>query len=276
MSRRELPCSRRTMLRAGLGSACALTAGWTTLPAAEASPPGACLDYGRSFLGNRSPANAVRFWVESRTTLFDGDRRVEFYQCGACKSENTFAEKNLFMADNYDFTPIWGDGAWLIFRRTAALNPQYRRLQTPDATWGPVELKLRHAVKTRLLTTWAEIRDATAAATPIVAQTELTHAETGLRAVIEYPVKTMNISLDKQLYQVDTGPVGVPDLARRYEPAVDCLRLAFVAFNVPQFADFVIEQPTSVMVEGQACCQIHHYSSPISLPAQNRLLAVED
>ena len=64
--------------------------------------------------------------------------------------------------------------------------------------------------------------------------------ETGLRALIEYPVKTMNISLENSLYQVDTGPVAIPDLTKRYDPPLDSLRLAFVAFNAPTFADFVV------------------------------------
>jgi hypothetical protein len=263
-------------LGAGLGAACGLAAGVSAKPADAAAAQGACLDYGRSFFCNRSPNNSVRFWIESRTTLIDGPRRIDFYQCGACKSENTFAEKDLFKADNYDFTPIWGDGLWLIFRRTAALNPQYRRIQKPETTWGPPELKLRPAVKTRLLETWPAIRDATAAAVPIVAQTEIHDAKTGLRAVIECPVKTMNIHHPKQLYQVDTGPVALPDLSRRYEPTIDCLRLAFVAFNAPGFADFVVEQPAPVVVDGRERCQIHHYSGPITMPAKNRLLAVDD
>jgi hypothetical protein len=75
---------------------------------------------------------------------------------------------------------------------------------------------------------------------------------------------------------VDTGPVAFPDLSKRYEPRIDSLRLAFVAFNTPHFADFVIEQPTKVIEEQQEKCQIHHYSGPISLKAKNTLLAVGD
>ena len=60
----------------------------------------------------------------------------------------------------------------------------------------------------------------------------------------------MNISLDKKRYQVDTGPVAFPDLTRRFEVAIDCLSVAFVAFNAPHFADFILEQPTPVVEDG--------------------------
>ena len=69
-----------------------------------------CLDYGLSFICNEASFNAVRFWVESRTTLIDTEAGTSqvFYQCGSCKSEHTFAAENLFIEDNYDFLPILG------------------------------------------------------------------------------------------------------------------------------------------------------------------------
>lgn len=272
---------RRGFVTAGLASLGALS--HSPLAAAQSNsdaPPAVdglpCLDFGRSFVCNTASFNAVRFWVESRTVLIDGDRRVEFLQCGSCKSENTFAPKDLFVQDNYDFLPILGDGHWLTFRRTARLNPGYREIRPVEKAWGAPTSKLRYAAKPRVLETWEQMRDATAAAVPLVARTILHNAETKLLAVIEYPIKTMNVSLDKKLYQVDTGPVPFPDLSKRYDKPIDCLQLAFVAFNAPEFADFVIEQPTAVVEEGQERCRIHHFSSPISLPAKNVVVAVED
>jgi hypothetical protein len=272
--------ARRTFVASG-AAALALSpvaAAWSDeKPAEPAKVDGlTCLDYGRSFICNSARFNAVRFWVESRTVLIDGERRFEFYQCGSCKSENTFGKENLFLAENYDFLPILGDGYWLVFRRTARLNPTYRSFKKMEDIWGPANLKLREVRKLTVLETWEQIRDATAAALPIVSRTEIQDETTGLKAIIECPVKTMNVSLDKMLYQVDTCPIALPDLSKRFEPRIDSLRLAFVAFNAPHFADFVIEQPTKVVEDGAEKCQIHHYSGPISLKAKNTLLAVGD
>lgn len=272
--------ARRTFIAAG-SAALALASAAKTWGNEKESPPAlieglSCLDYGRSFICNTAAFNAVRFWVESRTILIDGDQKVEFYQCGSCKSENTFAKQDLFPAENYDFLPILGDGHWLVFRRTAKLNPNYRQIKKMEEIWGPANLKLREARKMTVLETWEQIRDVTAAAVPIVSRTEIRDETTGLKAIIECPVKTMNISLDLKMYQVDTGPIALPDLSKRFEPRIDCLRLAFVAFNAPHFADFVVEQPTKVVEDGQERCQIHHYSGPISLKAKNTLIAVGD
>ena len=245
---------------------------------AKGSAP-ACLDYGLSFLCNPAAMNSVRFWIESRTTVIDDESGVAtaFYQCASCKSENTFGERDLFLADNYDFLPIFGGKDvedLLIFRRPARLSDRYRSIVKSADVWGKPILKLREGRPVRVLDTWEAIRDATAAGVPIVSQTEIANPETKLRAIIECPVKTMNISVDKKLYQTDTGPIALPDLARRVEPMIECLRLAFIAFNAPNFADFVIEQPTAVTEDGQQRCKIYHYSNPISLPATNTLLAV--
>ena len=111
---------------------------------------------------------------------------------------------------------------------------------------------------------------ATYAGDPLVAQTEISNDETGLRAVIEYPVKSMNTNREKGAYQVDTGPVAFPDLSQRRNGChADAISLAFVAFNAPHFADFVLEVPTRVGGE-----EVHHFSQVLSLPANNRLFSV--
>ncbi|HJY85989.1 MAG TPA: hypothetical protein VKE24_04050 [Candidatus Acidoferrales bacterium] len=277
--------TRRYFFRsAAAGALCNLTCfPWHTPPVdageprRQSRPDGMQpIDYGLSFICNTSPANAVRFWIESRTRLIDtqAGTTIDFYQCASCKSEHTFAEKNLLQKDNYDFLPILGDGHWLIFRRPARVWERYRQVSKAEDIWGKPVLKLRPPAKITSLDTWEKIRDATAAGVPIVTQTELASEQSGLRAVIEAPTKTMNISLQRKMYQVDTGPVAFPDLSKRFQHPIECLSLAFVVFNASHFADFVIEQPTPVLQEGKQTTKTYHYSNPFSLPAKNRLFAL--
>lgn len=235
------------------------------------------LDYGRSFVIGKAPENEVRLWVESRTRIIDEreGRTVDYVQCASCKSEDTFAERELFYEDNYDFMPIFGPEYALVFRRKAWLNPDYREYRRVEDLWGGQEYHLIEFDSARELSSPAEILQGTYEWSPIVAQTEFANSETGLRAIIEYPVKTMNTIRQSSTYQVDTGPVAWPDLGQRGKRFIDTLSLAFVAFNAPHFADFVIEEPTgaeaAMATEG---VQVYHYSRRVSLAATNRLYAI--
>ncbi len=266
--------SRRNFLTAGI-AAVGTTGLLETTTAAEGDTI-ECLDYGRSFICNTSPANAVRFWVESRTILYDdkAGTQLVIYQCGSCKSERTFAKDNLLAEDNYDFMPIYGGEDLLILRRHVDAREGYRQLRKVQEVWGEPNMRLHYGKQVSQLKTFEQIRDVTATDTPLVAQTEITNQETGLRCVMEYPIKTMNVSLDKSLWQVDTGPIAFPDLTQRFDPPVDSVRLAFAVFNAPDFCDFVIEQPTAVVRDEREVCQVYHYSNPVSFPAKNRVLAV--
>jgi len=235
------------------------------------------IDYGLSFLSGKANWNRVRFWVESRTRILDEHtgQTIDYYQCASCKSENTFGKKDLFMEDNYDFIPVFGPEDGMIFRRKAYLNPGYREWKAAAIMWEGQEYQLRQPRSTRLLATPAEIHKATQQGAPLVAQTEIVDKGSGLRATIEFPVKTINIRDEEPSYQVDTGPVALPDLTKRYPRSAESLSLAFVAFNAPEVADFVIEDETPILEKGKAVTRVHHYSKRLSLPAQNRLYAID-
>ena len=229
------------------------------------------LDYGRSFLIGNEPENEVRFWVESRTRIIDeaSGQSEDYVQVGSCKSEHTFAKDNLLHEDNYDFLPVFGPEWSVIYRRHANLRDTYRDIRRSEKCWDGQQYHLIVGSDVEELTSDAAVREATYDSVPIVAQTEVRNEETGLRAIMECPVKTMNTNRANDIYQVDTGPMAFPDLSQRYDRHVEALSLAFVVFNAPHFADFVLEAPTRVGDE-----QVYHYSKLVSLATVNRLYAV--
>lgn len=204
--------------------------------------------------------------IESRTTLFDDEAGTctVIYQCASCKSENTFGASDLFYPDNYDFCPVIsvagsggsGGSSLLIFRRSLGKEEaNYRDLRADASdTWGEPKLHLRPTPDAYEIPIddFEAIAKATADAVPLVSQTEIWDESTKLRAIIECPVKTMNIALAASdswpsgVWQIDTGPVAVPDLSRRYDPPLDSVSLGYIATNnrQPDAADFVLEQHT--------------------------------
>ncbi len=235
-----------------------------------------CIDYSLSFVCTVGAGNAPRFWVESRCRLIDeaDGTFTDYYQCGSCKSERTFAEDNLFQNPNYDFLPVFGEDDTAIFRRHAYRNDNYvQYLETKDA-WGGALFEIQEAHPVHILDTNEKILLATRKCLPIVTQTEIWDENTRMRAIIECPVKTMNMDEQRHIYQVDTGPVFFPDLSRPYERKIEAFSLAYVAFNTPHFADFVIEQPTAIVEDGKEVAWVYHYSGICSLEAKNSLFCI--
>ncbi|MEN6313807.1 MAG: hypothetical protein ABFD25_06125 [Clostridiaceae bacterium] len=233
------------------------------------------ISYNFSFIHGKWPHNRVRFWVESRLRIIDEKNNLieDYYQCAACKSEDTFAKSNLFYTDNYDFTPVFGPKKGIIFRRKAYVNDNYKSCPDVSEMWMGQEYALKELDKAVLLNTAEDICKYTHKNIPLVGQTEIWNEESGIRAILEYPIKTMNINDEHAWYQADTGPVLFPDFNKEYSSFVDCISLAYVAFNVPSFADFVVEQPTKVSKNTACQYEIMHYSNPISLPSKNTVFA---
>lgn len=268
--------TRRTFFQAGAAYA-ALAAAPISLfgadsGAKEAAPR--CLDYGLSFVRNTATFNSVRMWIESRTTIIDSKtgKRTVYYQCGSCKAEDTFAKSKLFLDDNYDFLPIFGDGETLVFRRKASVSATYR--QVAKDLWGVPVFVLREPAAITEIDTGAKIWDAVQADLPLVGLTELHNPDTGLSALIEYPIKTMNVRQSDMAWQIDTGPIAFPDLTKRYDRQIDCLSLAYIAVNAPNFADFIVERETPILVDDKEVANVFHYSQQLSFPAKNSIFAL--
>ena len=213
-----------------------------------------------------------------------------YYLIAPCRSEHTHSDGQLLTMPNYDFRCIFGEREYTLIRTHWVGNPDYLDAPGFDNTggrtpvevglwkdrWDDVQLDIRTFEDVRELLTDDDIVEQTLRNVPLIGQTELRDETSGLRAVLEYPIKTMNISIDDSIWQVDTGPIAFPDLTKRFDPPVDSVRLAFAVFNAPHFCDFVIEQPTPVVHDEQEVCKVYHYSNPVSFTAKNRVLSVSD
>ncbi len=211
------------------------------------------IDYGHSFIQTLGPENAVRFLIESRMKIFDSKtgKSTDFWQAASCKSENTFAKKNLFMENNYNFLPVFvEEDSVIIFRSYVPWNENYVSLSDKNSTtfsiWGKPEFLLKRFEKATLLENCEEIINATHWGLVLIGRTEIFDEKTGVKAIVEYPVKTMNTNVERKIYQVDTGPVLYPHLEKKMQSLKDFVSIGYIAFNTEGFADFIIEQPTRV------------------------------
>lgn len=232
------------------------------------------LDFGRSFMTfvTRGRANNARIQIEARCALTDerSGETDELFLVASCKSEDTFARENLFTDPNYDFCGIFNERQYSIIRTHAAAADDFPDVGLVEARFERVHMQLAQ-VPARLLSDAREVVAATLAGTPLVCRTEIADDRGRFRCLLEYPLKTMNANDIRDIFQVDTGPVPFPDWEAHEELAAGRFGLAYVAFNVPDEAYFVVLAPTE-LAPGVAT---PHYSRIVRLPAKNEVLALE-
>ena len=250
-----------------------------------------CVDFGRSFLVSTGssgagdpaqPQNDVRFQVESVLTLTDerAGSAWTIYQCASCKAENTFdaaGPGDLFKRPNYDYLPIVCGAEMLVLRRgVLAEATRYRSCYREPPTFGRFGRLIRDnvvvAVGAVALPDFKAVAAASRSGAPLVGRSLLTAPEAGLRAELEYPIKTLNVRFTPDVYQVDTGPVLFPDLDVRRARWADYLHLAFVAYETRTagHADFILEVETPLNAAAVAP-RVLHFSRHLSRPAVNSL-----
>jgi len=233
------------------------------------------LDYSRSFVTfvGRNRSNNARLQIESRCILEDrqAGSTQEYCLFASCKSERTFAEKDLFQPENYDFCGIFGGEEQVIFRTPKEPGRTYASRGLWKDSFEDLVWQLVEADDAKILDSNQEIVDASLAGHILIGRTELESGDGDLKATLEFPVKTMNANDIRMVYQVDTGPLPFPELDREVARHIDRFELAYVAYNVPHFADFVIQTETPI---GDGSAVTYHYSDIRSLPARNCVIRV--
>ena len=106
---------------------------------------------------------------------------------------------------------------------------------------------------------------------PFMARTELWDEARGLRALLEYPVRTMNAYMDANEFQVDTGPLIVPDFAREADRTIERFDMAYVLYNTFDKAEFVLRKPVQVAESGDESILITDYSQVRVVPARHEI-----
>ena len=227
-------------------------------------------------------SNTVRIQLDCRCTVTDNVGGSTEYVLGVpCKSEQVNVNENIWHQPNADFCVITSKDRFLLIKswdkhdKGVRLYPPSLGVQ-PERQIGNVEDAWTrfsidpHTTNGRPLSSNDEIIEATLAGRPLVAQTEF-HTEDGLRVQLEYPVKTINVGELDRFYQIDTGAVLFPDTSTGGEDLIERIRLAYVAHNCPDWAEFIVNIPTAVSDD----VKVNHYSKSQRVDAINTMFEVQ-
>jgi hypothetical protein len=219
------------------------------------------------------PLNNGRIQVDCRLEIVpkDGGSSQVFLLGANCKTEQVGVARDIWLAPNADFVPVMSKTHVLAIKTYARIGLERQvRLFTqgviqPDRQIAAVADAfdgLRLDVATcpgERLESAESIVAATLANEVLVARTGIENER--YRAIIEYPIKTMNANERDVVYQTDTGPILLPDLTRGPDELMDGLQLAFSAFNCPEWIELIVRAPTDV---GDGI-QVYHYSLPLRI-----------
>lgn len=222
----------------------------------------------------RAPLDARAVLTEQATGL-----EREYVLTVSCQAEQVWVKRDVWHDPPADMCMIAGHNEFMIVKRwdrtekgvmrhpvTLGVQPE-RQVDDPVKCFDRygIDRATRHG---RLLEDIDAIVNALSTSGPVVAQTEYVTA--GFRVLLEYPVKVVNFSERERYYQVDTGPVLLPDPDKAGRPLIGCMQMAFVAHNSRDWAEFLISAPTPVGPD----IKVHHYSRVVRLEnVVNRLFA---
>lgn len=216
--------------------------------------------------------NIARIQLVAICTVEQDGESTAYHLIAPCRSEYMYKDDRLFQMPNYDFRGIWTETEYRIIRTgwTTDRDGPESGDNAKRFAWTSLEVRTRSDVA--LLESDTEVVEATLGGRELVAVTVLDDAASGIRATIEYPVKTMNVARTPDRFQVDTGPLILPDFASAAARGVDRLDLAHVVYWKRDRTEFVVRRPVPV-AEGSAVT-VTDYSEIRVLGATNQILAV--
>ena len=250
-------------------------------------------DYGNSYIvwtsklnpadkrkpGHMPYQNTVRILLDARCWIIDEEsgRTTEYNLISPCRTEWMYRDEPLWQQPNYEFSGIFGQEVAMYGHiRGGDLNAfggDWRRVTPLQESNLQHQFSIRHYPEARRLEDDAATIEATMSYVPIVARTELQSADGRLRAISEYPIRTMNMALEQGRVQVDTGPLIFPDLETPAASEIERLHWSFVCYNTESVAEFVLRGPTPIASAGQNIASYIDYSEVRRVAMKNSFYA---
>lgn len=234
------------------------------------------LDFARSYMtfftSSHQGNNIARIQADAicRVSGWGDPYDKEYMLIAPCRSEYMYREGQLFQMPNYEFSGIFAEDELVLLRThwtSDAEAPEYAkatdRFDRVDIARTPMPAERLDSAENIVAATLANRR--------LVARTIIHDAETGVSAELEYPIKTMNVTTDPGRFQIDTGPVIVPDFSASDDPPILRFDVAHVVYCAPDRAEFILRRPHDVGGDGESPVMVTDYSELRFASADNQI-----
>lgn len=219
--------------------------------------------------------NAVRILVDARCTIHNEQNGTteEVYLIAPCRTEWMYRDTEVIQNPSGEYRVIFTQDRQIPVGKQIEEAGE-RSGSVPTSGFTSLAFEITEVPATPLADD-AAIIAASKGIKPIIAKTEIKSEERGMRAVLEYPIRTMNFNEDHTRFQVDTGPLVFPDFTLKTEHLIDSCKLAHAVYNRFDYAEFVCKQPTPLLKDGQEVARVFHYSDYHQLPATTTFFEAE-
>lgn len=231
------------------------------------------LDFNRSFLTftTLDHGNTARIQIEARCTLTEhaGGASHRYVMIASCKAEDTYGSGALFKQPNYDFSGVFSDSEYAIYRAFAEARDNQGESGPLEQLFAGVDIVEAPLAAPPMLDTPADIIRATLDGLPLCARTTFDALDGRYTAQLDYPIKTINVHPARERFQIDTGPLPYPDAAAATGRLVNVFVPAFVAYQTLDQAEFIVQEPTPLA----SGASVNHYANTRAITARTVIYA---
>jgi hypothetical protein len=237
------------------------------------------IDFANSYVTffGKQGGNIARIQLDAACTLIDDTVGVSevFYLIAPCRAERMYLESPLFQMPNYEFCGIFSHHDCLLVRTHWASERDNREYGLNRGRFDDIHLDVHYfPSEVRLDSPRANVA-ATLANRTLVGRTELDDPARRRRALLEYPIKTMNVLRDPPRFQVDTGPLILPDFASTAEHPIERFEMAYLVYNNFDRAEFIRRRPVAIGGAEPSLARTTDYSAVEVVTARNEVLCAD-
>ncbi len=216
-----------------------------------------------------------------------GESFREYFLSHPCAGEKMYVDTNLIAQPTMEFHVVFSNEGQFMFVKQFESTPGFERMAyrvgdvvgskiNTVTTMDSLEGELRSYNEVVEMTTYEEVHDAMVENKPILGRTRYltTKGDETIEVVAEYPVTVMNARHMEDTWQVDTGPMLLPDFSIEHELEVAVFRQAYIVFNRWDYAEYAMRLPLSI--EGASFPILHYtFCGPLGTDVRNQLFLVK-
>lgn len=214
------------------------------------------------FASSRQGSNIARIQLDAICTVDGwgaGGASETFHLIAPCRSEAMYKDGQLFQIPNYEFCGIFTHDRVSLVRTHWTSDCEQTDIHTITDRFDRVALDYTELPAERL-ESWTKIVDATLANRLLVARTRIKDEASGATALLEYPIKTMNVIRDPDRYQVDTGPIIVPLFDSTASDPLERFAIAHAVYWQDDRVEFILRKPHVVGEKDGTAVEVTDYT----------------